>query len=41
MTEATVSSMAEDTSVGSGTSDVRKGSKGKGKARENKYAFRY
>lgn len=36
MTETTASSVAEDTSVGSGTSEGRKGDKGKGKAKQSK-----
>jgi hypothetical protein len=38
MTEATVSSMVEDGSIGSGTSEARRGSKwkGKDKAKQNK-----
>lgn len=37
MTEMTVSSVAEDTSVGSGTSEARKADKGKGKGKQSKY----
>lgn len=37
MTEMTTSSVAEDTSVGSGMSEARKTDKGKGKARQSKY----
>lgn len=39
MTETTASSVAEDTSVGSGASDARKTSKGKGKEKQRKCVF--